>query len=212
EIERVGLQIEQILRKVPGATDVVADRILGRPYLQYEIDREAAARYGVNIRDVQDVLEIAVGGENLTTTVEGRERYPVRVRYPRELRERFDDLERVLVPTSKGQHVPIAQVARISYSIGPQELKSENGLLVGYVTLNTRDRDEVSVVEDAERLLQAEKRRSEELVATGKHEQATLVVPPGTYWKWSGQFENQQRATSRLSRLVPPVRLVMVVV
>lgn len=103
----------------------------------------------------------------------------------RALRERFDDLERILVPTSTGAHVPIGQVAKISYTIGPQELKSENGLLVGYVTMNTRDRDEVSVVEDAEKLLQAEKKRSGELIAAGKHEQASLVVPPGYYWKWS---------------------------
>ena len=209
EIERVGLQIEQILRKVPGATDVVADRIIGKPYIEFEIDREAAARFGVNIRDVQDIIEIAIGGENLTTSVEGRERYPIRVRYLRELRERFDDLEKILVPTSTGAQVPIAQVAKIRYSIGPQDLKSESGLLVGYVTMNTRDRDEVSVVEDAEKLLQAEKRRSDELIAAGRHEEATLVVPPGYYWKWSGQFENQQRATERLSLLVPLVLLSM---
>jgi Cu(I)/Ag(I) efflux system membrane protein CusA/SilA len=211
EIERIGLQIEQILRNVPGATDIVADRIVGKPYIQYEIDREAMARYGVNIRDVQDVIEIGIGGENLTMSVEGRERYPIRVRYARELRERFDDLERVLVPTSTGGHVPIGQLARITYTIGPQELKSEQGLLVGYVTLNTRDRDEVSVVEDAERLLQAEKRRSDELIAAGKPEQATLVLPPGYYWKWSGQFESQQRATARLSIIVPLVLLTMFV-
>ena len=211
EIEQIGLQMEQILQNVPGATDVVADRIVGKPYIEYEIDREAIARYGVNIRDVQDVIEIAIGGENLTMSVEGRERYPIRVRYLRELRERFDDLERILVPTSTGAHVPIGQVAKIRYSFGPQELKSENGLLVGYVTMNTRDRDEVSVVEDAERLLQAEKRRSDELVAAGRHEEATLVVPPGYYWKWSGQFENQQRATRRLSWIVPLVLLTMFV-
>ena len=205
EIEQIGLQMEQILRKVPGATDVVADRIIGKPYIEFEIDREAIARYGVNIRDVQDIIEIAIGGENLTTSVEGRERYPIRVRYLRELRERFDDLEHILVPTSTGAQVPIAQVAKIHYNLGPQELKSENGLLVGYVTMNTRDRDEVSVVEDAEKLLQAEKRRSDELIAAGRHEEATLVVPPGYYWKWSGQFENQQRATERLSWLVPLV-------
>ncbi len=156
EIERLGLQIEQILRKVPGATDIVAERIVGKPYIEYEIDREAIARYGVNIRDVQDIIEIAIGGENLTMSVEGRERYPIRVRYLREFRETFDDLERVLVPTSTGAHIPIGQVAKIRYSVGPQELKSENGLLVGYVTMNTRDRDEVSVVEEAEALLQAE--------------------------------------------------------
>ena len=209
EIERLGLQIEQILRKVPGATDIVADRIIGKPYLEYEIDREAIARYGVNVRDVQDVIEIGIGGENLTTSVEGRERYPIRVRYLRELRETFDDLERVLVPTATGAQVPIGQVAKICYSIGPQELKSENGLLVGYVTMNTRDRDEVSVVEDAEALLQAEKRRSDELIRAGRHEEATLVVPAGYYWTWSGQFENQRRATARLSWLVPIVLFVM---
>jgi Cu(I)/Ag(I) efflux system membrane protein CusA/SilA len=211
EIERVGLQIEQLLRRVPGTTDVVADRIVGKPYLEYEIDRVASARYGVNIRDVQDVIEIAIGGENLTTTVEGRERYPMRVRYLRELRERFDDLERILVPTATGAHVPLSQVAKVRYTLGPQELKSENGLLVGYVTMNTRDRDEVSVVEDAEALLQAEKRKSDELIAAGRHAEATLVVPPGYYWEWGGQFENQQRAMQRLSVLVPLVLLSMFV-
>lgn len=209
EIERVGLQMEQLLKKVPGAVDVVADRLVGKPYIEYEINREEAARYGVNIRDIQDVIEIAIGGENLTTTVEKRERYPIRVRYPRELRERFDDLEQILVPTSTGAHIPIGQVAKITYSIGPQEIKSENGLLVGYVTLNTRDRDEISVVEDAEGLLQAEKRRSDELVAAGRHEEATLVVPAGYYWQWSGQFENQRRAMERLSLLVPVVLAIM---
>ncbi len=210
-IEQIGLQMEQILRSVPGATDIVADRIVGKPYVEYDIDRAEIARYGVNIRDVQDVIEIAIGGENLTTSVEGRERYPIRVRYLRELRERFDDLERILVPTSTGAQVPIGQLAKIRYVLGPQELKSENGLLVGYVTMNTRDRDEVSVVEDAERRLQEEKRRSDELIAQGRHEEATLVIPPGYYWRWSGQFENQQRATRRLSIVVPLVLLTMFV-
>lgn len=209
QIERIALQMEQLLRKVPGATDVVADRLVGKPYLEYEINREAAARYGVQIRDVQDVIEVAIGGENLTTTVEGRERYPIRVRYARERRERFEDLERILVPTATGAHVPISQVARIRYVIGPQEIKSENGLLVGYVTLNTRDRDEISVVEDAERLLREEKRKSDELIAAGRGAEATLVVPPGYYWQWSGQFENQQRAMARLSILVPLVLVTM---
>lgn len=210
-IEQIGLQMEQLLRNVPGSTDVVADRIVGKPYIQYDIDREAIARYGVNIRDVQDVIEIAIGGENLTTTVEGRERYPLRVRYLRELRERFDDLEHILVPTSTGANVPIGQLAKIRYVLGPQELKSENGLLVGYVTMNTRDRDEVSVVEDAEKLLQAEKQKSDELIAAGKHAEATLVIPPGYYWKWAGQFESQQRATARLAIVLPMVLLSMLV-
>ncbi len=210
-IEQIGLQMEAILRQVPGATDVVADRIVGKPYIEYEIDREAIARYGVNIRDVQDVIEVAIGGENLTTSVEGRERYPIRVRYPRELRERFDDLEHVLVPTSTGAHVPIGELTRIRYVLGPQELKSEQGLLVGYVTMNTRDRDEVSVVEDAERALQEARRRSDALLAQGRHEEATLVIPPGYYWEWSGQFESQQRAMRRLSIVVPLVLATMFV-
>jgi Cu(I)/Ag(I) efflux system membrane protein CusA/SilA len=210
-IEQIGLQMEKLLRSVPGATDVVADRIVGKPYIEFDLDREQIARYGVNIRDVQDVIEIAVGGENLTTSVEGRERYPIRVRYLRELRERFDDLEHILVPTSTGANVPIGQLAKIRYVLGPQELKSENGLLVGYVTMNTRDRDEVSVVEDAERVLQTAKRRSDELIAAGKHPEATLVIPPGYFWRWSGQFENQQRATRRLSIVVPLVLLTMFV-
>jgi Cu(I)/Ag(I) efflux system membrane protein CusA/SilA len=211
QIERVGLQIEKILRRVPGATDVVADRLIGKPYIENEIDRAAIARYGVNIRDVQDIIEMGIGGENLSTSVEGRQRYPIRARYARELRDNFEALKRVLVPTSDGNQIPIVQVANIRYSIGPQELKSENGLLVGYVTLNTRDRDEISVVEDAERLLQEEKLKSDELIAAGKPEQASLVVPPGYYWQWSGQFENQRRATERLSWLVPIVLLSMFV-
>ena len=210
EIGQIALQMEQLLKKVPGAVDVVADRLIGKPYLEYEINREAAARYGVGIRDIQDVIEIAIGGERLTTTVECRERYPIRVRYPRELRERFDDLQNILVPTSTGAHVPIAQVAKLTYTIGPQEIKSENGLIVGYVTLNTRDRDEISVVEDAERLLQSERKQSDELVAAGRHAEASLIVPPGYYWTWSGQFENQRRAMKRLSVLVPLVLLSMV--
>ena len=209
EIERIGQQMEQILKQVPGATDVVADRIVGKPYIEYEIDRAEIARYGVNIRDVQDVIETAVGGENLTMSVEGRERYPIRVRYLRELRDNFDELERILVPTSSGAHIPIGQVAKVRYTVGPQELKSENGLLVGYVTLNTRDRDEVSVVEDAEAILQREKQRSDELIAAGRADEATLVVPPGYYWQWGGQFESHRRAMQRLSWLVPMVLLTM---
>ncbi|MCO5170671.1 MAG: efflux RND transporter permease subunit [Planctomycetes bacterium] len=200
EIERIGLQMEELLRQVPGATDVVADRITGKPYLEYRLDRERMARHGVNVRDVQDVIEVAIGGEALTESVEGRERYPIRVRYPRELRDSLEALERVLVPTATGEHVPISQVAEVAYTVGPQEIKSENALLVGYVTLNTRDRDEVSVVEDAERLLQEKLRAGE------------LVLPPGYYYQWAGQFESQVRATGRLKVIVPLVLLLDLVI
>ncbi|MBX3465461.1 MAG: efflux RND transporter permease subunit [Planctomycetes bacterium] len=191
EIERIGLQMEALLNQVPGATDVVADRLTGKPYVEVHIDRERIARYGANIRDVQDVIEIAIGGDNLSRSVEGRERYPIRVRYQRELRDNLEELERVLVPTASGGHVPLNQVADIRYTIGPQEIKSENTLLVGYVTLNTRDRDEVSVVEDAERLLRS------------KIDSGELVLPKGYYYTWAGQFESQVRSTRRLALLVP---------
>lgn len=191
EIERIGLQIEALLKEIPGATDIVADRIVGKPYLEFEIDRDRIARYGVSIRDVQDVIEIAIGGMNIMESVEGRERYPIRVRYVRELREDIPELEKILVPTSSGAQVPLAQVITIKSVLGPQEIKGERGLLTGYVTMNTRDRDEVSVVEDAERLLQA-------ALKDGR-----LKLPAGYYWEWSGQFENQVRATKRMQILVP---------
>lgn len=199
EIERIGLEIEQLLKQVPGATDVIADRIVGKPYLEFAIDRDRTARYGVNIRDVQDVIEIALGGLNIMESVEGRERYPIRVRYLREFREDIPDLERILLPTSSGAQIPLAQVVTIKSVLGPQEIKGERGLLVGYVTMNTRDRDEVSVVEDAERVLQA-------AVQNGQ-----LKLPAGYYWEWSGQFENQVRATKRMQILVPVCLAIMFV-
>ncbi len=198
-IERIGLDLEKLLKKVPGATDVVADRIVGKPYVEIRIDREKIARYGVNIRDVQDVIEIAIGGENLTTSVEGRERYPIRVRYPRELRDNLEELERILVPAASGSHIPLAQVADVQYTIGPQEIKSENTRLVGYVTMNTRQRDEVSVVEDADAVIRARIQEDEEL----NRPDSERLFPAGYTYKWGGQFENQVRATKRLTLLVP---------
>jgi Cu(I)/Ag(I) efflux system membrane protein CusA/SilA len=199
EIERIGLQIESLLKEVPGATDVVADRIVGKPYLEFEINRDRIARYGVSIRDVQDVIEIAIGGMNIMESVEGRERYPIRVRYLREFREDIPELEKILLPTSSGAQVPLAQVLTIKSVLGPQEIKGERGLLVGYVTMNTRDRDEVSVVEDAERLLQAALKGGQ------------LKLPAGYYWEWSGQFENQVRATKRMQILIPVCLAIMFV-
>jgi Cu(I)/Ag(I) efflux system membrane protein CusA/SilA len=190
-IEKIGLELEKIIKEVPGAVDVLADRIVGKSYIEYEIDRVAAARYGVNLKDVQDVIETAIGGMNLTWTVEGRERYPVRVRYARELRDSFDALAKIMVPTPAGAQVPIAQLADIKYTIGPGMIKSEDSLLVGYVTFNTRDRDEVSVVEDAEMLVRS------------KIESGEFKLPKGYYIKWAGQFENQVRANKRLAVLLP---------
>jgi len=199
EIERIGLQIEQLLHEVPGATDIVADRIVGKPYIQIDIDRDRIGRYGVNVRDVQDVIEMALGGMNLMESVEGRERYPIRIRLARDFREDTEAIQRISVPTSTGAQVPLAQLATFTTVLGPQEIKGERGLLVGYVTMNTRDRDEVSVVDEAELLLQ-------QAVKDGR-----LRIPAGYYWEWSGQFENQVRATARMKILVPITLLIMFV-
>jgi Cu(I)/Ag(I) efflux system membrane protein CusA/SilA len=199
EIERIGLRIEQLLHEVPGATDIVADRIVGKPYIQIEIDRDRIGRYGVNIRDVQDVIEMALGGMNLTESVEGRERYPIRIRLARDFREDAEAIQRISVPTSSGAQVPLAQLSDITTVLGPQEIKGERGLLVGYVTMNTRDRDEVSVVNDAEAHLR-------QALKDGR-----LQLPAGYYWEWSGQFENQVRAMARMRILVPVTLAIMFV-
>jgi len=191
EIERIGLQLETIIKQVPGAVDVIADRIVGKPYIEFRINREAIARYGVYLKDVQDVIEVALGGKNITWTVEGRERYPVRARYMREIRDNFEMLPKILVPTPAGAQIPITQVCDIEYTIGPSMIKSEDALLVGYVTFNTRERDEVSVVEDADKLVKAK-------ITSGE-----LKLPKGYYIKWAGQFENQIRANKRILILLP---------
>ncbi|RME53163.1 MAG: efflux RND transporter permease subunit, partial [Deltaproteobacteria bacterium] len=156
-IERVGLEIERFLKEVPSVepSAVIADRIVGKPYLEVAIDREAIARYGLRIRDVQNVIEIAIGGRKITTTVEGRERYPVRVRYQRELRDTIESLGRILVPAPDGSQIPLEQLAEIRYVRGPQVIKSEDTFLVGYVLFDMKPGyAEVDVVEDAKRYLE----------------------------------------------------------
>ena len=180
---------------MPGATDVVADRIVGKPYIQIDIDRERIGRYGVNIRDVQDVIEMSLGGMNLMESVEGRERYPIRIRLARDFREDIEAIQRIIVPSSRDAQVPLAQLASISTVLGPQEIKGERGLLVGYVTMNTRDRDEVSVVQDAERVLQ-------QALMDGR-----LSLPSGYYWEWSGQFEKSSARHQAHAKCWSPSRL-----
>ena len=143
ELEGVGFQIEKLLKEVPGveASAVIADRIVGKPYLEFHIDREKAARYGVNIRDVQNVVEVAIGGMKLTTTVEGRERYPVRVRYPRELRDSVEDLQEVLIPTKAGAQIPFSQVATLKFTRGPQVIKSEGHVSCRVCPIRQETRD-----------------------------------------------------------------------
>ncbi len=134
-IEKVGLELERLLKMVPSVepATVVADRIVGKPYLEVDIDRQAIAQYGINLKQVLDVIEYAIGGRRITTTVEGRERYPVRVRYMRELRDEIETLGKVLVPAPDGTQIPLMQLAEIIYVRGPSVIKGEGTFLVGYV-------------------------------------------------------------------------------
>lgn len=193
-IEQVGLQLESLLKEVPGVLPdtVIADRIVGKPYLEIEIDREAIARYGLSIATVQDVIQVAVGGMTLTRTVEGRERHPVRVRYLRELRDSIESLDRIIVPAPDGTQIPLTQLAEIRYARGPQVIKSEDTFLTGYVTFDKQaDQAEVDVVERAQRYLDEMKRNG------------SLTIPAGVSYVFSGNFENQVRATQRLMIVVP---------
>ena len=200
EIENFGLQLEPILKEASGVKDeaVFADRIVGKPYLLIDIDREKLVRYGLVIEDVQQILEVALGGMQLTQTVEGRERYGVRVRYPRELRENPTDLKNIYVPVQKGSPVPLSELVTIRYEQGPQAIKSEDTFLVGYVLFDKLDGyAEVDVVENAQAKIQ-------EKINSGE-----LVVPKGISYRFTGTYENQLRAKKTLSVVVPLALLII---
>jgi len=193
-IERVGLEIERHLREAPGIepATVFADRIVGVPYLEIDIDREALSRYGLTIADVQDVIEVAIGGAPITTTVEGRERYPVRVRYQRELRDSIEAIGDILIPTMDGVQIPLGQLAKVNYSRGPESIKAEDTFLVGYVIFDKKSGfAEVDVVESAARHLDAR-------IVSGEFD-----LPAGVSYRFTGAYENQVRAEARLKLLVP---------
>lgn len=193
-IEQVALQIEGLLKQVPAIEPaaVLADRIVGKPYLEVAIDRDAIARYGIRIQAVQDVIEVAVGGKPITTTVEGRERYGVRVRYQRELRDSIEGLEAILVAAPDGTQVPLKQLAHINYTRGPQAIKSEDTFLVGYVIFDQKPGfAEVEVVEQADAFLKSK-------IASGE-----LTIPTGVSYKFTGSYENQIRAEKRLTIVLP---------
>jgi Cu(I)/Ag(I) efflux system membrane protein CusA/SilA len=194
QIEAFGLQLESLLKQAEGVKEeaVFADRIVGKPYLLIAIDREKIARYGVSIEDVQNVLKVAIGGMALTQTVEGRERYAVRVRYPRELRGNPEDIKDIYIPVEKGSPVPLSELATIRYEQGPQVIKSEDTFLIGYVLFDKIDGfAEVDVVENAQALFQQ------------KIESGELIVPKGISYKFTGTYENQLRAEKTLSVVVP---------
>jgi len=194
EIESAGLKIADILKTIPGvrAEAVIPDRVTGKPYWEIEIDRDRIARFGLNVRDVQEVVEVALGGMPATTTVEGRERYAVRVRYPRELRDHVEAIERVLIPAGDGRQIPLSQMATIHYVRGPEDIKSEDNFLVSYVLFDTRPGyAEVDVVEAADRLIRAH-------IASGE-----LQLPPGVYYRFAGTYESQVRFQERLNIILP---------
>ncbi|HEX5065100.1 MAG TPA: CusA/CzcA family heavy metal efflux RND transporter [Myxococcota bacterium] len=186
EIEATAVAIEAALADVPGTRSAVAERLTGGFYLDVKVDREAASRYGLRVRDVNEVVETAIGGRNVSETVEGRERYPINVRYARDFREDLDALGRALVATPSGAQVPLAQLAKIEFAMGPAFVRSEAGRLVGFVFVDVDGRPVVDYVHDAQKVV-AER----------------VTLPAGTRLEWAGQFQSFERAKQRLLLVVP---------
>ena len=194
QIEQIGEQIERVLTQVPGTRSVYAERTGGGYFLDFNLRRDEMARYGLSVDDVEGVIMSGVGGENVTTTVDGRERYPVNVRYFRDFRSDVGALNRVLVATSSGAQIPVAQVADIRMASGPSMIRDENGLLSGYVYVDVGGRDLSGYVEEARRLVR---------------EKVEPQLPTGYSLSWSGQYEFLQRVRERL-KLVLPVTIFIV--
>ena len=191
-LEERARAVAEALRRIPGAADVYPEQVTGAPYIDIRVDRAAAARYGITVGAVQDVIETAVGETNLMVTIEGRQRFPVRVRYAPEYRATVEALRGVPVAAPNGAQVPLGQLAEIRQVAGPAMISSENGLLVVTVLLNVRGRDVGSFVEEARRVVKE-----------------TVPLPKGSYIEWSGQYENEVRARERLRIVVPVVLLVI---
>ncbi len=185
-LKELALQAEAILKPVNGSADVVAERVTGGNYLDINIDRQAAARYGVSVNDIQDVIETALGGEMLSTAVEGRNRFPIRLRYLRDYRDNIPAIGRILVGGMEGTQIPLSLVTTMKITTGAPEINSEGGLLRSLVYLNVRGRDMGGFVTEAKQVLEQK-----------------LKLPSGYYVTWSGQWENQIRAKERLQVLIP---------
>ncbi len=202
-IEEAGKAIEQALKTVPSVipSSVFYDRAVGAPYLEIRLNRENMARYGVNVQDLQEVLSAAVGGMTLTRTVEGRERFPVRLRYARELRDNPEALSMLLVPTATGAQIPLQELATLEYTRGAQMIQSENTFLVGYIIFDKlASKAEVDVVREASEILEAKIRNGE------------LSLPKGVSYRFAGNYEQQARATARLLIVVPLALLIVLLV
>ena len=192
-IERLAAEIESVVKTIPGTASAYAERIIGGYYIDIDIKREEAARYGLKIEDIQQVIMTAIGGENISTTVEGLERYPINVRYKRELRDSVDKIGRVLVPTMMGQHIPLSQVADIRLSKGVAGIKTENALLNTWVYVDVRDRDIGGYVADAKKAVLQ-----------------NVKFPSGYYVTWSGQYEYMARVWERLKYIIPLTLFIIV--
>jgi copper/silver efflux system protein len=193
-LEDLGKEVESIIKEVPGTLSVFSERVVGGNYFDFEIDRNEAARYGLTVGDIQDVIKTAIGGMNVTTTIQGLERYPVNVRYPRGLRDDMSKLKRVLIPTPRGEHIPMAQVAKISIKKGPPVIKTENARLNAWVYIDLKDIDVGTYVENARAIIEDK-----------------LSLPTGYTLTWSGQYEYMERAKERLKLVVPLTLLIIFV-
>ena len=214
-LQKKAYEIEKVLSTVPGVSDLLAERIYGAPYLEIQVDREKAARYGMSVNDVEAAIEMTIGGRTATSTVEGKKRFDILLRYNRDSRESIDAMQRILIPaqggnavkggsvgmggmgggsstastgTAAGVYVPLGDVAQFRVVDGPAMISSENGIYRVTVQLNTRGRDVVSFVDEATDLIKDQ-----------------VELPPGYYFKWTGQYENQQRAKARLALVIPAV-------
>lgn len=185
-IQSIGEQIENVLRKIPGTTSAFAERVASAHYIQIDVDRLRAARYGLNIEDIQDIVEIAVGGMDIAQTVEGRERYPINLRYPREIRDSLEKLQLLPIVTPSGATIPLSEVAKVYIAEGPDMIRSENARLNGYVYVDIAGRDLSSYVDDAKQAVNNQ-----------------VKLPPGYSISWSGQYEYLERAKERLTMVAP---------
>jgi Cu(I)/Ag(I) efflux system membrane protein CusA/SilA len=185
-LQKLSKEIGKEVEKISGSYGVYAEQITGKPYIEFELDRISASRFGINTGDINKIIQTAVGGMPIGQFYEGRERYPIRVRYKKEFRDRIDELKRVLVPSPLGQHIPLEQLASIKIVEGPSAIQSENGMLRSLVLLNVEGRDLIGFVEEAKEYIEK-----------------TVKLPPGYSLKWAGQYENQVRASKRLAMIIP---------
>ncbi|WP_127716819.1 efflux RND transporter permease subunit [Halobacteriovorax sp. HLS] len=190
-LEKLAAEVGREVESVDGAYGVFAEQITGKPYIEFDIDRVSASRYAINTGTINKILQTAVGGMTIGQFYEGRERYPIRVRYKKELRDRVDELKKVLVPSPLGQHIPLEQLAKVKIVTGPAAIASENGMLRSLVLLNVKGRDLIGFVEEAKQVINKK-----------------IELPPGYSIVWAGQYENQVRSNNRLMVLVPIALLI----